>query len=125
MKCPAMDIKDIQTLMTVVGGEIVYERALAESIPVMVQGKDLNIEDMMIEEGRALVNAKELFEKMNMDWSYDAEAEAISLMNENQVMKVQSKKIEDTIFVPLRFVGESLGYKVMWYEGSRTISMNK
>ena len=95
-----------------------------------------------IVEGRVLLPFRELFEFFGMEVSWDAEsssAKAVSAESEIQItvdnekayvngeeklLDVPATIINNRFYVPVRFVGESLGYVVRWDSDERTVVLS-
>lgn len=121
MVCPARDIKDILPLMTVVGGEVVYVKD-NNIITVMCQGLPIVFEGIpILENGVTYVPVKGLFENIGVEYTID---EANNKVKYNTNMEVDFKDYSG-VYVPLRKVAESLGYKVGWYPKSMSVSIGK
>lgn len=143
MTCPAADIKDINALTTVVGGETVYERPSSKDITVMVKGKTYILKAKpSVEKGRFLVSDPKVLEGMGAGLTYDKNTGMVSIKKDTVTltfkvgdmkaekngtklsMDVPAKVIDNNLYFPLRFTGEALGFKVMWYSPSQTVSIN-
>ena len=110
------------------------EQAIAEpGIKVFVDGYPVDLEVApVMENGRVLVPIRPLAEAMGMDVSWDQSTQMVKItkdgaeieltlnsneayINNNKILlEVPVRMIENTTFVPVRFVGEGLGADVSW-----------
>lgn len=112
MTCPEADLKDILVLMTVVGGEVVYERPVADEITVMLNGEIINLNQApFIHEGRILVPAEETLQKMDLDL-------------ESFSVEVSTEVVNEETYIYLKSLSEALGCVITWYGDSQTVSLN-
>lgn len=119
MTCPERDIKDILPLMTVLGGEVVYEKDNSQ-VTVVYEGMPLGFDSpTILENGRTFVLAKNLFNSFELDYEYDEAA------NKIKVNGIEVDARDKGTYVPLRAVAEGLGYKVNWYQQSMSVSIGK
>ena len=143
MTCPAKEIKDIEALITVLGGETVYVKdginededteVDVEGIRVTIDGKYVDFDVLpILEDGRVLVPMRKIFEKLGavIEWA-DETATVTATKGETVItlkigdkvahvngealkLDVPAKVVDGRTLVPIRFISESLGYDVSW-----------
>lgn len=115
---------------------------------IVINGQTQHYEQSaVIQDGRVLVPFRAIFEKLGMsvDWkplgvnnfnsSIIASSDSTSIYLEtnskqakvngrNIVLDVAPTNVNNRVFVPLRFVAESLGAEVKWDNNSRTVTIN-
>ncbi|HOK49809.1 MAG TPA: amidohydrolase family protein [Sedimentibacter sp.] len=115
MTCPDRDIMNILPLVTVVGGETVYEKDNSQ-VTVMLEGLPIGFDRApILENGVTYVLAKNLFNALEVEYTYNKDS------NKYIVKGMEFSARGD--YVPLRLVTESLGYKVNWYQDSMSVSI--
>lgn len=109
-------------------------------IKVVVNGKQLVLSDPpTIENGRTLVPVRAIFEALGATVTWNSENNSAigtnektkiiikvddiySIVNgESREIGIPARIINDRVFVPVRFISESLGAKVDWDESAKTI----
>ncbi|MDH7578658.1 MAG: ABC transporter substrate-binding protein [Bacillota bacterium] len=128
-------------IFTLVLGQLALAPAAkAASIKILINGEQLDTDPApFIEEGRVLVPLRALFEALGAAVDWDAAARTVTgskgettvrlvigqktarVNNKSVTLDVPAKITQGRTFVPLRFVGESLGAKVDWDAGNRTV----
>lgn len=118
--------------------------ASAEPPLVILDGQTLIFEDVqpIIQDGRTLVPLRTIFESLGAEVSWDEESRTVRAKKGQNIISLQIAKqfavkndekisldiapqiIDSRTMVPLRFVSESLGAKVEWYENARLISIS-
>ena len=106
---------------------------------MMEFGTDANDPYPYIKEGRTLIPFRRIFEKLQMEVTWDNETRTVHAKNETTVMElgigrktaivngeehtldVAPEITDDRTFVPLRFVSESVGADVDWDPATRVI----
>ncbi len=106
---------------------------------VMEFGTDANDPYPYIKEGRTLIPFRRIFEKLQMEVTWDNKTRTVHAKNETTVMEltigqkaaivngiehtldVAPEITDDRTFVPLRFVSESVGAEVDWDAATRTV----
>lgn len=102
MKCPANEIKDIQVLTTVLGGEIVYQKDVSKA-SVIWQGIPISFSvDPVIRDGKLYVEAAALADKLG----------------------VTVAQVGDQELVPIRDVLEKFEYSLIWNNLSKSVSID-
>ncbi|KRF43574.1 hypothetical protein ASG93_01230 [Paenibacillus sp. Soil787] len=111
-----------------------------DSIPVLLNGEAIHFEvQPFIEEGTTMVPFRSIFEKLGLAVSWDGEAQTITGYSSDLEIRLQigsataivdgkpqeltiAPEIKDgSTFVPLRFIGESSGKKVIWDARNHTV----
>ncbi|HLJ68944.1 MAG TPA: stalk domain-containing protein [Chloroflexota bacterium] len=112
-------------------------------ISVRVDGRMVPFADIGPQqiEGRTLVPVRGVLERLGADVGYDSATQVVTAttptidirlrigsrratVNGRPVtLDVPAQTIEDRTFVPLRFLGESLGARVTWNEATRTVTI--
>jgi hypothetical protein len=108
---------------------------------MMEFGTDANDPYPYIKEGRTLIPFRRIFEKLQMEVTWDNETRTVHAKNETTVMElgigrktaivngeehtldVAPEITDDRTFVPLRFVSESVGADVDWDAATRTVTI--
>jgi len=102
MKCPANEIKDIQALTTVLGGEVVYQKD-ASKASVIWQGVPISFSvTPVIRDGKLYVEAAALADKLGVT-----------------VAQVGNQEL-----VPIRDVLEGFEYSLVWNNLSKSVSID-
>jgi hypothetical protein len=133
MKCPAEEIKDINALRTVLGGETVYIARGPEEIGVTIGGEFLDFDvSPIMENDRVLVPMRQIFEALGAELTWDAQTSTVTAVKgsttitvtigstdalkdgETIIPDVPAKLVNDRTMIPMRFVSESLGRDVVW-----------
>lgn len=104
-------------------------------------GTDANDPYPYIKEGRTLIPFRRIFEKLQMEVTWDNETRTVHAKNDTTVMElgigqktaivngeehtldVAPEITDDRTFVPLRFVSESVGADVDWDPATRVITI--
>lgn len=111
-------------------------------ISIIADGNTLSFDvPPVVENGRTLVPLRAIFEALDADVKWSGESQTIlatragmqitlkigdtnAYINSKPAqLEVPAKVIQDRTLVPLRFVGESLGAKVVWEDSTRTITI--
>ncbi len=95
------------------------------------------------EQGRALVPIRETFSALQTRVQWDEQNKTVSVKETSRFIRIQvdsteaiinettvtldvpPKMIDNTVYVPLRFVSESLGATVMWHPEQSTVNIRK
>jgi S1-C subfamily serine protease len=95
------------------------------------------------EQGRALVPIRETFSALQTRVQWDAHSRTVSVKEPSRYVRIQvgnneaiineetvaldvpPKMIDNTVYVPLRFVSESLGATVVWHPEQSTVNIRK
>jgi predicted amidohydrolase YtcJ len=102
MKCPANEIKDIQVLTTVLGGEVVYQKDVSKA-SVIWQGIPISFSvEPVIRDGKLYVEAAALADKLG----------------------VTVAQVGDQELVPIRDVLEKFEYSLIWNNLSKSVSID-
>lgn len=120
MTCPEEDIKDIQALLTVSGGEVVYTRDT--STPAVIwNGLPLTFNSKPITEPGAIYVP--LNDTVNgIGAAVVAGKEATVTLNDKSVT-LPVKTVDGVDYVAVRALFEGLGRNVTWYAGSNSVSI--
>ncbi|MEL7656078.1 MAG: amidohydrolase family protein, partial [Bacillota bacterium] len=123
MTCPANDIKNINTLLTVLGGEEVYKMNTS-SVTIMWEGLPVSFEAQPIYvEGKLMVQADVMADTMGAKFTCDKASKVATVTKAGQTFTVPGQEINGKVFVELRKLTEGLGYAIYWYEDSKTDSI--
>lgn len=114
----------------------------SSEIQVIVRGEPLTLSlEPVIESGRTLVPMRDIFESLDAYIEWDGSTKTVTalkgdttvklkigdktayLNNKSMQLDVPAKIINDKTFVPLRFIGESLGADVDWNNNTRTVTI--
>ncbi len=114
----------------------------SSGIQVVVRGEPLTLSiPPVIESDRTLVPMRDIFESLDAYIEWDGSTKTVTalkgdtavklkigdktayLNNESIQLEVPAKIINDKTFVPLRFIGESLGAEVDWNNNTRTVTI--
>ncbi len=120
MTCPEEDIKDIQALLTVSGGEVVYTRDT--SAPAVIwNGLPLTFNSKPITEpGSIYVPLNDTVNGIGA--AVVAGKEATVTLNDKSVT-LPVKTVDGVDYVAVRALFEGLGRNVTWYAGSNSVSI--
>lgn len=122
--------------------QMVLLRTTGSEVTVLIDGVPLVMTDKpFIENGRTLVPMRSLFEAFGAEVSWDS-INKIALAVQNNItikipigsteptvngmtvlIDVPAKIVNERTYIPLRFVGEYLGYTVTWDEPTRTVKI--
>ncbi len=95
----------------------------ANDINVLVNGNELSFSQRpVIENERALVPYKELFKALGAETTYEETTKTIKAIKGNIELSV---KINDELYVPVRFVAENMGYAVNMDSMTKTIYIDQ
>ncbi len=121
MTCPAQDIKDIQALLTVSGGEVVYTRNNA--VPtIMWNGLPLTYNsELVIDPGTVYVPLNDTINGIGAAKEAAGEKVRITLDGRSAELPVRTENGVD--YVGVRALFEGLGRNVTWYGDSQTVSI--
>jgi Predicted metal-dependent hydrolase with the TIM-barrel fold len=125
MKCPANELKDIQALTTVLGGEVVYQKdrstasVIWQGVPMSFSIAPKNIE------GKVFVEAAAIADKLGATINYTDDDETMDVTKDGKTVKLSVVQVNDTEFVSARAILEGFGYDVTWNNLSRSISIDK
>ncbi len=87
-------------------------------ITLMFEGMPMGFDSApILENGRTYVLAKNLFNNLGLEYTYNEES------NKYIVNGLDFDAKEN--YVPLRLVLETLGYKVNWYQSSMSVSIGR
>ncbi|MGO4275681.1 stalk domain-containing protein, partial [Paenibacillus sp. TAF58] len=115
-------------------------KAESSSIPVLLNGEAISFEvQPFIENGTTLVPFRSVFEKFGLDVSWNGDTQTITGHSSDLTVTLQigsktakvngasklltvAPKIKDgNTFIPLRFIGEASGKKVIWDDKQHTV----
>lgn len=122
MTCPAEDIKDIQALMTICGGEVVYAKNLSQPT-VMWNGLPLtfNSKLIMVEPGTLYVPLNDVVNGISAEKDQSGSNVKITLSGKTVDLPVMTADGVD--YVAVRALFEGLGRNVAWYADSKCVSI--
>jgi len=123
MKCPDHEIKDIQALITVLGGEVVYQKDTATP-SVIWQGVPISFSAApVIRDGRLYVEAAALADKLGAAVAYTEGSSELTMTKADKKLKLAVVKSGDQELIPLREALTGFGYGVTWNDLSRSVSI--
>ena len=124
MTCPEEEIKDIQALMTVSGGEVVYTKDPSETT-LLWQGKPVTLlSGALIEQpGTIYASASDL--AGNISAVLERGEGTVTVTCGEQSAELPVKTVNGADYVPVRAFFEGIGYAVTWYPDSRTVSTSR
>ncbi len=116
--------------------------AADKPVGVWIDGSEVKLGNLnpVMEKGTTLVPMRPLLETLDVNFSWNAKTKTVTGTKEelalsltigsttatvNGVQKkleVAPKTIDNTTYVPVRFIGETIGYKVEWNQTLRTIN---
>lgn len=116
--------------------------AADKPVEVWIDGSEVKLGNMnpIMEKGTTLVPMRPLLEKLDVDISWNAKTKTVTgtkeglalsltigsttatVNGEQKQLVVAPKTIDNTTYVPVRFIGEIIGYKVEWNHTLRTIN---
>lgn len=113
-----------------------------QPITVSIDGESVNLQvPPIIREGKTLVPFRPIFEKLGLKITWDQKTQSVqgkkdglniqlkvgdkqAIVNGKLIiLEVAPKMINGTVFVPLRFIGESADGEVTWIEASKQVSI--
>ena len=121
MTCPEEDIKDIQALLTVSGGEVVYQKDT--SVPtIMWNGLPLTFNsELIVEPGKIYVPLNDVINGISAEKRADGASMLVTLNGKS--IKLPVKTVDGVDYVAVRALFEGLGRNVTWYGDSRCVSI--
>ncbi len=123
MKCPANEIKDIQALITVLGGETVYQKnnsvvsVIWEGIPISFSAAPV------IKDGVLYVEAAALADKIGATIAYQEGSFELVMTKGQKTLNLTVVKSGDQELVPIRNVLEGFDYSLVWNNLSKSVSI--
>ncbi len=123
MTCPETDIKDIQALMTVSGGEVVYTKDT--SVPTVTwQGKPITFNATpVVEPGAIYVPVADVASFISADCQVKDGAASVTYNEKTASLPV--KAVGGVDYVAVRALFEGIGYHVTWCADSATVSTSR
>jgi len=124
MTCPETDIKDIQALVTVSGGEVVYTKNTSEPT-VTWQGKPITFNSKLVtgEYGTLYAPVSDVTSFISAGLTKDG-GKAVVTYGEKSV-ELDIKTVNGVDYVALRALFEGIGYNVTWCQSSMTASTSR
>ncbi len=121
MTCPAEDIKDIQALMTVSGGEVVYTKDT--SVPtIMWNGLPLTYNsEIVIEPGTIYVPLDDTVNGLSA--AKEITGSNVKITLDEKSVDLPVKTVGGVDYVGVRALFEGLGRNVTWYGDSQCVSI--
>lgn len=124
MKCPANEIKDIQALTTVLGGEVVYQKDASEA-SVIWQGVPISFSvTPVIRDGKLYVEAAALADKLGATVAYKEGSLELAMTKGDKSLNLTVAQVGDQELVPLRDVLEGFEYSLIWNDLSKSVSID-
>lgn len=123
MKCPANEIKDIQVLTTVLGGEVIYQKDISKT-SVIWQGIPINFTAAPVtNDGRLYVEAAPLAEKLGATINYQEGSFELTMTRGTKTLTLTVVKSGDQEMVPIRDVLEGFELNLIWNGLSKSVSI--
>lgn len=122
-KCPANEIKDIQALTTVLGGEVVYQRnnsaatIIWQGVPVSFNAEPVN------KGGKLYVEAAAMADKMGVKITFDDKMKTATATKDGKTVSLAVISSGGEELVPVRDLLKGFGYNVTWNNQSKSISI--
>ena len=124
MKCPANEIKDIQALTTVLGGEVIYQKDNS-SASVIWQGVPISFTTApIVKDGRVFVEATAIADKLGASIAYQDGDSKLKITKGDKTLTLPVSKVGGQEFILVRAVLEGFEYSVVWNNLSRSISID-
>ncbi|HVI39198.1 MAG TPA: amidohydrolase family protein, partial [Anaerovoracaceae bacterium] len=124
MKCPANEIKDIQALTTVLGGEVIYQKdnstasVIWQGVPVSFTVAPINID------GRVFVEAAAIADKLGATVAYTEGDMELKLTKGDKTLTLPVIQNNNQELVSIRSVLEGFDYGLVWNDLSKSISID-
>lgn len=116
--------------------------AAEKPVGVWIDGTEIKLGDSnpVVEKGTTLVPMRPLLEKLNVNINWNKKTQTVTgtknglalsltigsttatVNGEKKKLEVAPKTINNVTYVPVRFIGETIGYKVEWSPALRTIT---
>lgn len=124
MKCPANEIKDIQALTTVLGGEVVYQKDTSKA-SVIWQGVPISFSAApVVRDGKLYVEAAALADKLGATVAYKEGSLDLSMAKGDKTLSLTVVQVGDQELVPIRDVLEGFEYSLIWNNLSKSVSID-
>ncbi len=123
MTCPETDIKDIQTLMTVSGGEVVYTKDTSEPT-ITWQGKPITLNaKCVLEPGTIYVPVQDVASFISATVAKSGGSASVTYNEATVTLPI--KTVDGVDYVAVRDLFEGIGYGVTWCGASATVSTSR
>lgn len=116
--------------------------AAEKPVGVWIDGTEVKLgnSNPIVEKGTTLVPMRPLLEKLNVNLNWNKKTQTVTgtknglalsltigsttatVNGEKKKLEVAPKTINNVTYVPVRFIGETIGYKVEWSPAQRTIT---
>lgn len=116
--------------------------AAEKPVGVWIDGTEIKLgnSNPVVEKGTTLVPMRPLLEKLNVNMNWNKKTQTVTgtknglalsltigstmatVNGEKKKLEVAPKTINNVTYVPVRFIGETIGYKVEWNAAQRTIT---
>lgn len=124
MNCPDNEIKDIQALTTVLGGEAVYQKDNSKG-SVIWQGVPISFSaEPVIRDSRLYVEAAALADKLGAAVSHTDGSSELAMTRDGKTLNLPVILSGGQALVPVRQALEGFGYSVAWNDLSKSVSVN-
>jgi hypothetical protein len=124
MKCPANEIKDVQALITVLGGEVIYQKDVSKT-SVIWQGIPISFTAApVIKDGRLYVEAAALADKLGATVNYKEGSFELTMTKGTKTLSLTVAKSGDQEMIPLRDVLEGFEFSLIWNGLSKSVSID-
>lgn len=123
MTCPEKEIKDIQCLMTVSGGEVVYTKDI--TVPTVTwQGKPITLNSApVVEPGVIYVPVGDVASFISA--SAEKQDGSVTVAYGEKSVELPLKNVNGVDYVGVRALFEGIGYSVTWCQPSATVSTSR
>lgn len=123
MTCPETDIKDIQALMTVCGGEVVYTKDLSQPT-VTWQGKPITFNSAVtVNNGAISVPVSDVVSFISA--AMEKSGDKVTVTYDGKSVTLPVTTVSGTDYVSVRPLFEGIGYAVTWCPASATVSTSR
>lgn len=124
MKCPANQIKDIQALTTVLGGEVVYQKDISAP-SVIWQGVPISFTVApVLRDGKLYAEAAALADKLGAAVNYSEGDFELTMTRGGKALNLTVLRVNNRELVPVRDVLEGFEYGLVWNPLSKSISID-
>ena len=124
MKCPANELKDIQALTTVLGGEVVYQRDNS-NVTVIWQGVPISFTVApVLKDGRLYVEAAAMADKLGAAIAYKEGSFELAMTKGDKTLNLTVVKTGSYEMVPIRDVLEGFEYGLIW-NGAEQVDLDR
>lgn len=124
MKCPANELKDIQALTTILGGEVVYQKDTSNP-SVIWQGIPISFSAAPVyRDGKLYVEAAALADKLGATVAYTEGSFELTMKKDEKSLNLTVHQAGNQELVPIRDVLEGFDYSLIWNNLSKSVSFD-